>query len=111
MKLVKLERTESEILNSICEYLKLKKYYFWRSNNIPVFDTKRKCFRKFPKWCLKGVPDIFVLTPTRTIGIEVKSEIGKQSEDQKLFEFFWKSPSANREYYLVRSLDEVMKIL
>lgn len=108
---MKLKRKESEISNSICEYLKMSRYFFWRNNNIPVFDAKRKSFRAFPKWCIKGVPDIFVLTPTRTIALEVKSGTGKQSPDQKIFEELWVGNSANREYYIVRSVEETQKAL
>ena len=107
---MKLKVKETEILGSICQYLQVKHYFFWRSNNIPVFDTNRKAFRAMPKWCVKGVPDIFVLTTTKTIGLEVKSKTGIVSPDQKLFEAFWNSRLANREYHVVRSVEEVQEI-
>lgn len=107
---MKLKYKETDVLNSICEYLKVKRYFFWRNNNIAVFDAKRKCFRKFPKWCIKGVPDIFVLTPDRTVGLEVKSATGKWGDEQKLFQQFWDSNTAKREYYVVRSVEDVRSI-
>ena len=73
-----------------------------------IFSKEQKAFRRFPKYCIKGVPDIFVLTPTRTIGLEVKSEVGKQSPEQKAFQEFWVSTLAKREYYVVRSIDDVI---
>jgi hypothetical protein len=107
---VKLKIKETEIVNNICEYLTLKKYFFFRMNNIPVFNKERGCFRKFPKWCVKGVPDIFVLKTDKTIGLEVKSLTGTWGEEQKMFKAFFDSRLANREYHVVRSVEDVMKV-
>ena len=107
---MKLKIKETEIVNSICEYLKLKKYFFWRNNNVAIFSKERNAFRKFPKWCVKGVPDIFVLKTDKTIGLEVKSETGVWGGEQRLFSEFFNSRLANREYHVVRSVEDIMKV-
>ena len=80
------KRTESDILRSICEYLHLKGYFFWRSNNIPVYDIKRRCMRSMPKFSIKGVSDILLVVRGQLVCIEVKTPKGKQSDFQKEFE-------------------------
>jgi hypothetical protein len=100
---------EKEIQNSICEYLELKRLFFWRQNTTPVYDTTRKAFRSMPKYSLKGVADIIVIKNGATIFLEVKRPKGKQSEDQIEFERLSKKNGA--QYYVVTSLDDVMKIL
>lgn len=102
---------ESEIQTNICEYLKVKGYFFWRSNNIPVFDSTKKSFRRMPKYAIKGIPDIFVLTDSETICLEVKRPKGSQwTYEQQVFCQKWESESAKRKYYVVRSLEDVIKI-
>lgn len=43
-------------------------------------------FRKLPRGCKKGIPDIFIISKGRTIAMEVKTPTGKQSKEQKLVE-------------------------
>ena len=117
----KKETPESPILKSICEYLDTCGYYFFRINNIPVFDPRRKCFRAMPKYSVKGVSDILVLHRGKAYFIEVKvpkvvdstgNEIQKktyQSKDQKKFE---KNLIENDIFYTVaRSVSDIDKIL
>jgi sRNA-binding regulator protein Hfq len=58
---------------------------------------------------LPGASDLQVLLPNRCIFVEVKTEIGKQSEKQKDFEKT--VTDLGFEYYLVRSLDDFKRIL
>jgi hypothetical protein len=51
---------------------------------------------------LSGASDLIVLMPNRCIFVEVKTDIGRQSENQKEFEARVKE--LGFEYYLVRSL-------
>lgn len=58
---------------------------------------------------LKGVSDLIVVLPNKTIFVELKTEIGKQSEFQIKFQ---KSIEAlNQKYYLVRSLEQFKIII
>lgn len=101
--------SEGNAQSAICEYLAYKHHFFWRQNTSPVYDTKRETFRKMPKYALKGVPDIIVIDNTgHAIFLEVKSNVGRLSTDQKLFQERCKERGA--EYHLVRSIDDVKEI-
>ena len=101
--------SEPEIQNSICEYLELRGHFFWRSNNIPVYDPTRKCYRKMPKYAMNGVPDIIVVGKEGSfIGLEVKQPKRYLSKDQKAFKEICESKGGR--YHLVRSIDDVQNI-
>lgn len=58
---------------------------------------------------LAGVADLVVLLPNaRCVFLEVKTQRGKQSDNQEWFEK--KVKSLGFEYYVVRSVDDVMKL-
>jgi len=100
--------TETEIQSTICEYLAYRKHFFWRQNTAPRYDTKKQIFYRMPKHAMNGVPDIILIKDGQFIGLEVKQEKGKQSEDQKIFEK--RCHDAGAKYYIVRSLDDVIKL-
>jgi hypothetical protein len=56
-----------------------------------------------------GVSDLIVIKQNEVIFVEVKTEVGKQSKDQKAFE--QKVNNLGFKYFLVRSLDEFIKII
>lgn len=99
---------ESEIQASICDYLAIKKYFFWRQNVIPAMNQDGS-MRRLPKYVKKGVPDIIVIKDGFFIGLEVKRKGEKQSESQELFEEGVKETGGG-EYYVVRSIDDVQVI-
>lgn len=98
---------ESQAQAAICEYLAYQKLFFWRNNNIPVFADGT--FRAMPKYARKGVPDILLLINGKFIGLEVKSLTGIMSEHQKEFEADMQNNGGY--YYVIRSIDDVQKIL
>ena len=100
---------EKDIQLAICDYLKLKHYFFWRENNTPIFDRNKNLFRAMPKYSIQGVPDIILIKDGKFIGIEVKRKGNKQSETQVKFQRLLEL--AGGRYYLVYSLDDVIKIL
>ena len=100
-------RKESQIQTAICIYLKLKRYYFWRENNVGVYDQKRGGYRA-SRYGIKGIADIIILAGDVTWALEVKAEKGNQSESQIEFEKNWKSD--HRKYAVVRSIDDVIKL-
>ena len=55
-----------------------------------------------------GVSDLIVLMPNRCMFIECKDDVGKQSDNQKHFES--DVLALGFEYYIVRSLDEFIKL-
>ena len=58
---------------------------------------------------MPGVSDLIVVTPEKTIYVELKTETGVQSVVQK--EFQKKIENLNHKYYLVRSLEQFKSIL
>lgn len=99
---------ETDILRAICDYLALRRHFFWRSNNVPVYDTQRGAFRALPKYTLKGLPDIELIKDSCWVGLEVKTHIGKQSPEQKEFERRCKENGV--EYYVVRGVEDVQRL-
>ncbi len=102
---------ESDIQRSIIDYLEIQeaigRLFFQRINNTPIWDKNR--FRALPKGTKKGFPDILIIKNCKCIGIEVKTEKGRQSEHQKdQQERFIKNGA---EYFVVRSLEDLIKIL
>lgn len=96
---------ESEAQRAICDYLALKGYFFWRNNNVPIFDPTRKTFRAMPKYTMKGIPDIIIIKDSKFIGLEVKSDTGKLSPEQRKFGVDCTLHGGT--YALVRSIDDV----
>jgi len=116
----KLKIAEKDIQRTIKDYLQVMenqgKLMFIRSNSLAV-QTKDGHYVQTGK---KGSPDILVwargklivLTDKdfiRCIALEVKSSIGKQSPAQK--EWQNKFEKFGGEYYIVRSVEEVMNII
>lgn len=99
---------ETDILRSICDYLAYKGYFFWRNNNIPVYDTSRKAFRRMPKHSPKGLPDIELIKDSCWVGLEVKTLLGKQTPDQKAFQR--RCIDEGVEYHIVRSITDVQNL-
>lgn len=56
-----------------------------------------------------GVSDLIVLQPNRCIFVELKTQVGKQSDKQKDFESIVKS--LGFEYFVVRSLEEFKQVV
>lgn len=101
-----IKTKETEIQMTICKYLELKGYLFWRQNVIPAFNWKTKEFRRMPKFSMTGLPDIIVIKDGGIfVGLEVKKPKGKQNENQEKFEELIKSKGG--EYYVVTSLEDV----
>jgi hypothetical protein len=103
---------ESEVLDSVGDYLTRKKHFFFRTNNAPTFQpTGQGSFRirRQSKYSMNGVPDIILINSVgQFVGLEVKTVIGKQSDEQKLFEQRCKEKFA--QYHIIRSIDDLQKI-
>jgi len=103
---------ESEIQSQIIDYLQVLenkgKIFMQRVNNTAIYDPVGKRWRALAKGTKKGFPDILVLKDGKCIGLEIKTNIGKQSKEQKEIEKEFKKHKA--AYYVVRSLKEVIEI-
>lgn len=100
--------TESSLVTAICTYLDYKKVFFYRSNTTGIFDPNRGAFRKFPRYCRRGVPDIVAVVKGIYIGLEVKTGRGKQSTEQRRFQEDLEEVGGR--YHLVRSLEDIEKL-
>jgi hypothetical protein len=103
---------EKDIQRKICDWLALMGYFFWRSNNIPVFGRSNdgvKRFRALPKYTPKGLPDIICIKKGWFIGIEVKRQGFKASMEQ--LQMGASIVSNGGLYFVVTSLPEVMTAL
>lgn len=77
--------SENHVLTACCQYLELQRHFFWRQNNVGIYDTKRKIHRKLPKWSKKGVSDIICVHVGVPFFIECKTSTGSLSAAQKQF--------------------------
>lgn len=101
---------ESQIQAQILDYLSYQMgFYFWRSNNIPVFDATKKIYRKMPKHTPKGLPDITIIKEGHYIAVEVKAPGKYLSKDQKIFKENVEKHGGT--YILARSVEDVEKFL
>lgn len=104
---------EIDIQRSIIDYLKIlekvEKLYFFRAGaglvKLPDYKGKQRVFRSGRPGC----PDIIVCYKGRFIGLEVKTDKGRLNTNQS--ETAQKIEDAGGEYWVVRSIDDVIKIL
>jgi len=104
---MKIKRSEAEVQRAVCKYLAV--YYghsFGRVNNTGSYRHDLKQYIPVP-YSLKGFADLIVFTAGRTVFLELKSTIGKQTPEQKLFQKMCESKLAKREYYVIRSVAEL----
>jgi len=99
---------EGQIQNAICDYLALKRHFFWRNNSNPIWNKATNRPMTMPKYHMNGTPDIIVINGPFFIGLEVKTSKGRLSANQK--EFKKKCDEQGAEYYVVRSIDDVKEI-
>ena len=83
--------------------------YFIRNNAFQGRIQRPNGSQGYIKNAKPGSPDILVLYKGRFIGIEIKSETGKQTANQ--MEAEEKIRRAGGEYYVVRSVEDLLKIL
>jgi len=65
--------------------------------------------RKVNTGLLKGVSDLIVILPNKVLFIELKTEIGIQSQVQKDFEE--RIAKLGQEYFLIRSLEQFKALI
>jgi len=85
-----MKESESEIQTEICKYLAKQGAFFYRSNNMPVWDKKLRggygAYRGMGAYAMKGAPDIVLIDAFGTyVAIECKTPRGRLSPDQILF--------------------------
>jgi hypothetical protein len=97
---------ETDIVRAICDYLALKRHFFWRQNTGGMYREGR--FFKPPVYAINGVPDIILIKDGQFIGLEVKQPKGRMSPDQ--LSFARKAVEAGAQYHVVRSIDDIISL-
>lgn len=95
---------ELDVQNAVKEWLNLHKVFFYRSDTrgrIVGYDNGRP---RFAPQETKGIPDIICVIRGTYIGCEIKSSLGRQSDDQKAFQEALEK--AGGLYFLIRSVDD-----
>ena len=92
---IKIKISESDIKRQVKEYLNIMGWY-----NFPLTAG----IGSFP-----GLPDRIAIKNGRTLYLEIKIPKGKLSEKQKIFQT--NIEKFGGEYYVVRSLEDLIKIL
>jgi len=103
--MAKLAVTEKQVETSIIRWLEVNGYFAFKVENGGTFDQKRNTFRFNHRTRIRGIADIYLLYNGRSIWIEVKSEVGKQSIYQMAFEKLVKENGGY--YFLARSIADV----
>ncbi|MBA7548816.1 hypothetical protein ES705_41284 [subsurface metagenome] len=92
----RLKITEANVKDQVKDYLSLKGYF-----HFPILQGLG---------AFKGVPDRIAIKDGRVLFLEIKKPVGwKQSDKQK--EFQANIEKEKGEYYLVKSLEDIIKIL
>lgn len=106
---------EAAIKRSICGALEIyaRKHHliFWVQESVGVYDAKKGVYRrKTSRWQTNGIADIIVIIKINNLSIpiflEVKTDVGRQSEHQKAFQVLIES--VNGFYFVVRSIDDAI---
>jgi hypothetical protein len=103
---VKLPTPEGIIQLQILKYLKGKGCVCGKTKTMGV---KRGRFFCLDPYTFRGFPDVVAFYKNKIYFIEVKSKVGRQSDDQKGFQKL--AESAGLIYILARSVDEIMKYI
>lgn len=94
--------TESQLQKLVLEYLRKAGYYAWRQHSVG--------FKGRYHSSQKGIADIcFFNKRGQTVYLEIKTERGKQNEDQKKFETA--CIANNIPYFVIRDLGGVIEIV
>lgn len=101
----KQSNPEGQIQAACMAWLAWHKVFHFRVNNVPA-PLPNGGFRPVHT---RGVADCLAVINGAFIGIEFKSLVGRQSDDQKTFEANVKK--AGGKYYVIRSVDELEAVI
>lgn len=102
---VKRGNPEGQIQKACMDWLQYHKVFHYRQNNLPT-PLPNGTFRPVH---FRGLPDCVAIIKGQYIGIEFKTDTGRQSEDQQFFEA--RSKSAGALYFLIRSIDDMERFI
>lgn len=99
-----MKDTEHNIQSSIIDYLSKKGIFHYRNNSGAV-----KTEDRFVRYGTPGSPDIICVISGRYVGIEVKTDTGRQNASQKAFQE--SLLACGGIYFLVHNIDEAMEAI
>lgn len=100
---------ENEVQKAIMQYLWYNKIFFYRNNNFPAYDTKRKAYRQMPPGTMRGVSDIVGIYKGKPFYIEVKKpEPDKTYPAKEQKDFIKKVQDEGGIAFVARSIDDVI---
>ena len=103
-------RQEDHIQYAICQYLQLRGIYFHSVPNEAAGNNPRRQSHLISLGLRAGVADMVVFYPAGTVTyLEVKSATGRQSDKQRSFQQHCTDHGI--EYHVVRSVEDVCKVL
>lgn len=77
---------EKAIENEILSFLKSVGCYCWKNQSVGIFDPTKKVFRRSNNvHHIRGVSDVLGIISGRLLAIEVKSEKGRLTDEQRVF--------------------------
>lgn len=77
---------EKQIQNEILHFLRILGVYCWQNDSVGIYDPVKKIYRKNRSaYHLNGVSDILGIIGGRFLAIEVKSETGRLTPEQRVF--------------------------
>lgn len=100
-----LAEKESDIQKAIIDYLRYKKVFVYKNNNVGIYKKETNSY--IPAQT-KGIADLTAIRNGIVYQIEVKTKKGKQSEWQRIFQKEWEEKGG---IYILGGLDEIMAII
>jgi len=105
-----MKSKEKPIENAILEYLKWLGVFCWKNQSVGVYDPIKKIYRKsHNKHHILGVSDILGIINSKPLAIEVKSNTGRASIEQKMFLDHFREQGGIG--FIARSVDDVKRNL
>lgn len=101
---------EGRVKNSICSWLSYQRCFFFIHDSVGIYSEARGRFlvNKSP-YRVKGVSDILGIWKGKFLAIEVKSETGRLSIEQK--NFITRVNEEGGIAFMARSIEDCVKIL
>lgn len=96
---------EKQIQSAILDWLRWHHVFCWKQNTVGI----RKPNGSYIPASTTGIPDILCIIKGQFVGIEVKSEKGIQTDNQKHFQN--EVERAGGIYILAKSIDDVQNVL
>lgn len=103
-------KLEKIVENDILRFLNMSGIFCWKNQSVGVYDPVKRVYRRSNnKFHINGTSDILGIFKGKPLAIEVKSSVGRATEEQKAFieQFNLNGGIA----FVARSVDDVRREL